>query len=356
MKRFILSTLAIIALSLSTYAQAPESMKYQSVVRDASLNIIANQAVGMQFAIRQVSATGTIVYQETFAPTTNAYGLVNLELGAGTVVSGVFANIDWANGPYFIETAIDVTGGTSYVVMGTSQLLSVPYALYAKTSGSSTAGPTGPTGPTGTTGLTGATGPTGLTGATGPTGLTGATGPTGLTGLTGSTGATGNIGLTGPTGSTGATGATGPTGSTGILGFAEFYAMMPGDNAATVAVGASVDFPQNGPSSVSGTITRLSSDQFQLSDIGTYMVSWQVSISEPGQLVLALNSLEIPYTTVGRATGTSQITGNSLITTTTLNSVLSVNNPVSNVTALTVTPMAGGANPVSASLVITRIQ
>ena len=83
--------------------------------------------------IQQGSIGGTTVYQETFAPTTNAYGLVNLEIGSGTVVSGDFTTIDWANGPYFIETAVDVTGGTSYAVMGTSQLMSVPYALHANT-------------------------------------------------------------------------------------------------------------------------------------------------------------------------------------------------------------------------------
>jgi hypothetical protein len=224
MKKILLSTMAIVALSISTFAQAPESFKYQSVIRDASLNIIPNQAVGMQFTILQGSITGTTVYQETFSPTTNTYGLVNLAIGSGTTVSGVFANIDWSNGPYFLETAIDVTGGTNYTVMGTSELLSVPYALYAKTSGSSTAGPAGPTGATGlqgATGLTGATGPTGptgLTGANGPTGAVGATGPTGLTGLTGATGPQGPIGLTGANGPTGATGLTGATGATGVAG------------------------------------------------------------------------------------------------------------------------------------------
>jgi hypothetical protein len=88
----------------------------------------------------QGSASGTAVYQETFAPTTNAYGLVNLEIGTGTIVSGDFTTIDWSAGPYFIETALDATGGTNYVVMGTSQLLSVPFALYAKTAESITGG------------------------------------------------------------------------------------------------------------------------------------------------------------------------------------------------------------------------
>ena len=104
MKRIILSAVAIVALSLSIFAQAPESMKYQSVVRDASLNIIPNQAVGFQFTILQGSITGTPVYQETFVDTTNAYGLVNLELGMGTVVTGTFSLIDWSAGPYFLET------------------------------------------------------------------------------------------------------------------------------------------------------------------------------------------------------------------------------------------------------------
>ncbi|MCW8897192.1 MAG: hypothetical protein OQJ96_02635 [Flavobacteriales bacterium] len=136
MKKIILSVLAIVALSFSMWAQSPEAFKYQAVVRDASQNIIPNQAVGMRLTIMQGSTSGTVVYQETFAPTSNSYGLVNLEIGTGTVVSGTFASIDWANGPYFIETAMDATGGTSYVVMGASQLVSVPYALYSKMAGS----------------------------------------------------------------------------------------------------------------------------------------------------------------------------------------------------------------------------
>lgn len=136
MKKIILSVLAIAALSFSVWAQSPEAFKYQAVVRDASQNIIPNQAVGMRLTIMQGSTSGTVVYQETFAPTSNSYGLVNLEIGTGTVVSGTFASIDWANGPYFIETAMDATGGTSYVVMGASQLVSVPYALYSKVAGS----------------------------------------------------------------------------------------------------------------------------------------------------------------------------------------------------------------------------
>ncbi|MFT5778120.1 MAG: hypothetical protein ACI837_001076 [Crocinitomicaceae bacterium] len=132
MKKLILSLVAIATISLSSLGQAPEGFKYQAVVRDAGNLILNNQAVGMQLTIIQTSPAGTAVYTETFAISTNAYGLVNLEIGTGTTTDD-FTAIDWSAGPYFIETEVDVTGGTSYAVMGTSQLMSVPYALYAKT-------------------------------------------------------------------------------------------------------------------------------------------------------------------------------------------------------------------------------
>jgi hypothetical protein len=162
MKNLLLSVIAIATISLSSLGQAPEGFKYQAVVRNASNTILINQAVGLRMTIQQDSIGGTPVYQETFATTTNAYGLVNLEIGTGTVVSGTFTNIDWSAGPYFMETAVDVTGGTSYTVMGTSQLMSVPYALYAKTSGNSQ-GPQGPQGVPGPVGANGAAGQGGVT-------------------------------------------------------------------------------------------------------------------------------------------------------------------------------------------------
>ena len=136
MKKLVLVLLAFVTVSLTAIAQSPEGFKYQAVVRNASNVILANQAVGLRMIIQQGSIGGTSVYSETFAVTTNANGLVNVEIGNGSVLSGTFASIDWANGPYFIETAVDAAGGTAYSVMGTSQLMSVPYALYAKTSGS----------------------------------------------------------------------------------------------------------------------------------------------------------------------------------------------------------------------------
>jgi hypothetical protein len=130
---------------------------------------------------------------------------------------------------------------------------------------------------------------------------------------------------------------------------------MPNDNAATVGIGTDVSFPQNGPSSAS-TIARTGNSTFSLSAIGTYQVMFQVSVSEPGQLNLTLNGADLAYTVVGRATGTSQIVGMSLVTTTAVNSILTVRNPAQNSTALTITPIAGGTRAVSAHLVIMQIQ
>ena len=144
-------------------------------------------------------------------------------------------------------------------------------------------------------------------------------------------------------------------GPDGVGEFADFYAMMPGDNALTVAAGAAVQFPQNGPSSV-GSIVRFSPSVFGLLAIGTYQVMFQVSVNEQGQLALSLNGVPLAYTTVGRATGSSQIVGIALVTTTVPNSFLSVINPVGNPVALTVAPFAGGSQPVSAHLVITRLR
>jgi hypothetical protein len=135
MKR-IFTIAAALMMTASVWAQAPEKMSYQAVVRDASNALVTNQAVGMQISILQTTVTGTAVYAETQTPTTNANGLVSLEIGAGTVVSGDFSTIDWANGPYFIKTETDPTGGTTYTITGTSQLMSVPYALHANTADS----------------------------------------------------------------------------------------------------------------------------------------------------------------------------------------------------------------------------
>jgi len=132
MKR-IFTIVAALLITGSVWAQTPEKMSYQAVVRDAINSLTTNQTVGMRISILQGSSTGTPVYVETQTPTTNTNGLVSLEINAGTVVSGAFATINWLSGPYFIKTETDPTGGANYSITGTSQLMSVPYALHAKT-------------------------------------------------------------------------------------------------------------------------------------------------------------------------------------------------------------------------------
>ncbi len=205
-------------------------------------------------------------------------------------------------------------------------------------------GPAGPVGPQGIQGEVGPAGPAGPQGIQGEVGPVGPAGPQGIQG---------EVGPVGPEGPQGIQGEQGPAG--GVLSFADFYALMPPDNAATVAAGTDVSFPQDGPNS--GTdITRLGADSFQLGPVGTYQVFFEVSVTEAGQLILTLNGADLPYTVVGRATGTSQIVGMALVETTTENSVLTVRNPEGTAEALTITPLAGGVRPVSAHLVIVQIQ
>ena len=135
MKRIFIIAAALF-MTASVWAQSPEKMSYQAVVRDAGNALVTSQAVGMQLSILQGSISGTPVYVETQTPSTNTNGLVSLEIGSGTVVSGTFNTIDWSNGPYYIKTETDPTGGTTYTITGTSQLMSVPYALHANTADS----------------------------------------------------------------------------------------------------------------------------------------------------------------------------------------------------------------------------
>lgn len=132
----ILITLCIALPSL--FAQSPEAFNYQAIARDAGSTELVNQNIGIQFQLHQSTAVGTVVYSETHSPTTNAIGLFNLAVGNGAPTVGVFSDIDWSTGPFFLELGIEPTGGTSYVSIGTQQLLSVPYALHAKTADSFT--------------------------------------------------------------------------------------------------------------------------------------------------------------------------------------------------------------------------
>jgi hypothetical protein len=214
-------TLLLIGLLMNAclMAQTPQQMNYQAVVRNSSGSILDSQQVTTRFTIRDGSASGAVVYQETQPLTTNHFGLVTHAIGTGTVVSGTFAGISWGTGTKWLQVEVDF--GSGYVDMGTSQLLSVPYALYAANSQAGATGPQGPTGANGNDGNAGATGPAGTNGLQGPTGATGAVGNDGVTGPqgpTGANGATGSAGVNGLTGSTGAQGVQGPLGSQGPAG------------------------------------------------------------------------------------------------------------------------------------------
>ncbi len=132
MKKLLLS-LSLLALAVNLLTgQTPQSFKYQAIARDNLGNIIADQDVGLRISILQGSINGTVVYSETQLAHTNQFGLFNIEIGKGSVLSGDFSSISWGSNIYFIKTEMDPNGGTSYSFMGTSQLMSVPYALYSE--------------------------------------------------------------------------------------------------------------------------------------------------------------------------------------------------------------------------------
>jgi hypothetical protein len=191
----------------------------------------------------------------------------------------------------------------------------------------------------------------------GETGSTGEIGPTGQTGSTGETGPIGETGVTGVTGSTGSIGYTGSTGQAGrgIASVYNFYALMPPDNPDTVAAGSPILFPRDSSANMGIDVVRTAPGQFNLLTAGTYQVLFQVSIDESGQLGVSLNSVLQSMTVVGRTAAFSQLMGMSLISTLTPGILLSIINPVGN-GILTITPTAGGASAVTASLMITRIQ
>ena len=134
-KLFIIFCIIASQFINSVNAQAPQSFNYQAVAHTSSGAIISSQAVSFRISILQGSATGSSVYSEIHAVTTNQSGLVNFAIGGGTLVSGNFATINWSQGPYFVKVELDATGGSTYVTMSTTQLLSVPYAQYAERSG-----------------------------------------------------------------------------------------------------------------------------------------------------------------------------------------------------------------------------
>ncbi len=123
---------AILVCAISVFAQSPQKLSYQAVVRDSDNKLVRGHSVGMKVSILRGSAKGNLVYAETHNPLANANGLISIKIGGGKSTEGSFADIDWSNGPYFIKTETDPDGGKNYSISGTSQLLSVPYALHAE--------------------------------------------------------------------------------------------------------------------------------------------------------------------------------------------------------------------------------
>lgn len=213
-------------------------------------------------------------------------------------------------------------------------------------------GPTGPQGipgPDGAAGITGPTGPQGIAGPAGATGATGATGPTGPQGIAGPAGVTG---ATGATGATGPTGPTGPAGESGLSSYATFYALMPTDNAIAIAPNEPIDFPTT--ATKTNDITVTSPSVFTVTTAGNYLVMFQASTTEGGQLQLTVNNTPIAYTTVGKAGENTQIVGFAILPLA-ANDAISVINPQASTTGITLTQNAGGASAVAAQLVIAKL-
>jgi hypothetical protein len=316
----VLFSLCVAFLSIQgiSYAQsgAPNGINYQAVIRDNLGTLVSNSPVAIRINIRQNSASGIVIFSEKHLVTTTQYGLVNFVIGNGTFLGlgGPFASINWGNGPYFLDLGVAFSGlpnPTSYMAYGTQQMMSVPFALYAKSSGnllnqwkygigvpasnlgtagdyyldtttgnvysktngttwiliSNIMGPQGPLGLAGAQGIQGVPGPTGASGPiglTGPAGATGPQGPQGIQGLpgtngtngavgaigpTGLTGPIGSIGLTGPAGATGAQGIQGLTGATGAQGIQG----LQGTNGTNGAVGATGPAGPQGIQGLPGT-------------------------------------------------------------------------------------------------------
>jgi hypothetical protein len=178
MKRILFFLCFMIAAYVQ--AQVPNKFNYQAVARNSLGQGIPNANIRIRITILDGGPAGTDVYSETRQTTTNQLGLFTVPIGSsGAVTTGNFAAINWGTGDKYIKVEVDPLGGTAFVSLGNTELLSVPYALYAVNGKIGPQGPVGPTGPQGSTGATGATGPAG---PTGPQGVTGATGAQGLPG------------------------------------------------------------------------------------------------------------------------------------------------------------------------------
>jgi len=155
--QLLLSSVLFLIISLLfidvAIGQTPQKMSYQAVIRDAEDNLMRNAQIGIQITLLQESPDGAAIFIEAHQAETNVNGLLSLVIGEGDAVAGDLGAIDWSTGPYYIETGIDLNGGTDYSIYGTSELLSVPYAMFAAAGGQP--GPQGPEGPPGVQGAPG---------------------------------------------------------------------------------------------------------------------------------------------------------------------------------------------------------
>ena len=129
--RYFVFLFCLLTSDFLLQAQAPQGIPYQAIARNASGVAIANTAVKVRFSIRDSIATGAIKYQETHNPTTSALGLFSVNVGMGTLVSGSFSGINWGKNAKFLQVEMDPAGGTTYTNLGTTQMMSVPFAMNA---------------------------------------------------------------------------------------------------------------------------------------------------------------------------------------------------------------------------------
>ena len=249
MKKIML-TCIMAATFIVAHAQVPNKFNYQAYARNSLGQAIPNANIKLRFSVADGSSGGTIVYSETRSVTTSSIGMFSVVIGSAGAIStsGNLATVNWGNASKYLKVEIDPAGGNNFSVLANSELVSVPYALYAV---NGTPGPAGAQGPIGQTGATGAIGATGPGGPQGPIGATGPQGPIGLTGPAGPIGPQGPIGQTGATGAIGATGPAGPQGPIGLTGPAGPAGPI-GQTGATGAIGATGPTGPQGPIGLTG--------------------------------------------------------------------------------------------------------
>lgn len=223
MKKIVALSAILLLLHYVVAAQAPGIFNYQGVARNSVGNVLPNKNISLRLSIHDNTANGPVVYSETRSVLTSGVGLFSVQVGSpgATNTTGTIAGVNWGTGDKFIQVEVDPDGGSNFINVGSSQLASVPYAMFAASGNPGPQGPVGPAGPQGPVGPVGPVGPQGATGPIGPVGPQGATGPVGPQGPLGPAGpqgAIGPVGPQGPVGPAGPVGATGPVGPAGPIG------------------------------------------------------------------------------------------------------------------------------------------